>query len=151
MTRSELKDFMVGILVFRDGGVWWSGRMGNSWETVGMALQLTAQALKARWRCEIPAFDSLPNEALEKIVSHWSRRLARNLTATIDPPAAARPWVLARLIAAVALLSEKSAAGIPFRGLSADELVKLLDDEWRERLRDRWNLMMLEDLDSLEE
>jgi hypothetical protein len=122
--------------------------MENRWTMIGRVMVLEAQALKARWGCEMPPQDALPNQALERQVDHWCRRLADNLTEPIDPPVPVRPWVLARLMCASASLSGRDRAGIPFHGLSKDGICDLLTTEWHAESRDCWAALVMEDLDA---
>lgn len=115
---------------------------------IGTVMELTAHALKARWGCGNPPFDALPNEALETQVDLWCRRLADNLYEPIDPPGPVQPWILARLSCAAVALCERDRAGMPYHGLSKDGIKDLLVRDWHVEFRDRWNLMVLEDLDS---
>lgn len=119
--------------------------MENQWTRIGEVMLLEAHALKARWKCDMPPNDALPDAQLDRMVSHWCRRLARNLTLPIDPPASVRPWVLARLICASVEARQRGTSGTAWSGLPPAGIARLLTGEWDARFRDEWAKLVLLD------
>lgn len=124
--------------------------MENSWKMAAVVFSQLARTLRQEWQCSIPPFDTLPSEELDLVVSAWCWELAGNLAASIDPPAEVKPWVLARLASACAQAHLEAAEGNPCPVLSTAVLRNMLVGSWHQLLREKWNLMVLEDLEDLE-
>lgn len=121
--------------------------MKRSWLTVAVAFRELALALRQQWQCDVPPFDTLPSEELDMVVSAWCYELAGNLAGPIEPPVEVRPWILARLVKASAQARLEAAEGNACPELTTAVLRNMLVGSWHQLLRQKWNLMVLEDLE----
>lgn len=119
----------------------------STWLACSQAFEDSAVNRQLEWGCELPPFDALPSEALEKECDEWASQLASNFDGELTPPAEVAPWLLARLYsasAAASLLDKEGRPSCP--GMVPTVLRTLLIDLWHEDMRWRWNdLMPLDD------
>ena len=116
--------------------------MEKSWLLVAHLLEQVAHIHMEEWRCGLPAFDSLPDEESDLIVSAWCFQMADNLLEPINPPDFVKPWILARLLSASVQAKLEDAAKTPCPEICPESLRNMLVASWHQVLRDKWNLMV---------
>jgi hypothetical protein len=115
-----------------------------TWQKYAELFRVLGNLYRAEWKCDVPPFDTLPSEELDRAVSEWCFLLAKDLRGMPEtPPAIVRPWFVVRLICAEALarsLAEKGDKDVP--PLCNKTLRRILISEWHGGLRDKWPLML---------
>jgi hypothetical protein len=112
-----------------------------TWNEIGWRFAAVARRLKAEWKCDLPAHDTLPNEVTEQVVSAWCAVLARNLDAMAEePPEIVKPWLIVRLhyAAKISLALGAQRDKNPPEKLDANTVRAFLNREWLGAGRDQW-------------
>jgi hypothetical protein len=121
----------------------------KAWSAISEFFLVIAKIYARDWQCGFPPKNCVPSAALDDEVSVWCIILMADLGYKVDPPAFARPWILARLTCCASHAALQKFSGVCPPHFSKSLINKMLIDDWYSIFKDQWKLLYSANSDSL--